>query len=287
MFRHAKDQSQEILANKKKIALFTGLFAGLAFSITLWGYDAVTLASANAVHPWAKLLIGILPVTAFCVLIAWLSNRIDNALVSFLLWLGAGAVLPLFATRLPYDGMALYYKLFDPALAARVNYPFNSTVSARAGVVLLVCTVLGGFAGVFFGRMIENANNALAKSAAFLPVLFWSAFFISSAWAIQSIIEAPMRDPLVAINQLVVDNIKNEAAPFTKDESKYMYLSAIGAAADLIHTPRQLVVGSYDDLLIQFHVQVDFDGQWVDCAVFADNSTEPPRQQPVYCRLIE
>ena len=98
-----------------------------------------------------------------------------------------------------------YYKIFDPALAARVNYPYNSTVSARAGVVLLVCTVLGGFAGVFFGRMIENANNALAKSAAFLPVLFWSAFFISSAWTIQSFVEAPMRDPLVAIDKLVAE----------------------------------------------------------------------------------
>ncbi|MRR32385.1 hypothetical protein EG834_19135, partial [bacterium] len=252
------------MANKNKLALFAGLFAGLAFSITLWGYDAVTLASADAVHPWAKLLIGILPVTAFCVLIAWLSNRIDNALVSFLLWLGTGVVLCLFASHLTYDGMALYYKIFDPALAARVNYPYNSTVSTRAGVVLLVCTVLGGFAGVFFGRMIENANNALAKSAAFLPILFWSAFFISSGWTIQSFVEAPMRDPLVAIDKLVANNIQNEATPFTKDESKYMYLSAIGAATDLIHTPRQLVVARYDDLLIQFAVQIDFNGQWAE-----------------------
>jgi len=285
MPRKEKDRSAEIKAAKKKIAIWAGLIAGLAFSITLWGSDAVSLMSANAAHPWAKLIMGVLPVTGLCVLAAWLSQRIGRWIVSVLIMAACVALIGLFAGHLPFEGLMLYYKVFDPQLAAKVQYPYNATIATRVGAGLMVSALFGGLSGVFFGRMLDNAASAEKKAAAILPILFWSVFFISSGWLMNSFVQTPLQSPVSAINQLVEYGITNETAPYSQADAQAMNLAALDPATGLIHLPRRLALSGYDATLSLFSVVVDFDGQWVDCTVAVDYGTNPPAVRPVECGM--
>ena len=277
-------KSLEIKRVKRRTALWFGLAAGLVYSFTLWGIDGIQLASANAVDPWAKLALGVLPVTALCVLTALACNHFDNGLVNFLLWLAASVLIWFFSIHLPFDGMTFFYRNFDPEIAKRVDLPFNKALMTSSILVLWLFLPLGGISGALFGILVENASNATSHASAFVSLVMWSFLFIACALLLSSQIMVPMRGALTTMDQLVEQKLVDEVTPFPLETARYMHLATLDTAGDLIHLPRRLVIAGYDSMLIQTNIKIDFGGHWMDCIVIADQSSEPPRQQPIYCR---
>ena len=44
---------------------------------------------------------------------------------------------------------------------------------------------------------------------------------------------------------------------------------------------------SYSCKVMMTYVYIDFSGKWVDYTVMADQSDDPPKQQPYYCKRLE
>ncbi len=76
-------------AEKQRLGLAFGALAGLAYALVTWGIDGYLLARAHADLPWLKFLLGSLFCAGLGGLAGWLSERIDQALFTFLAWLFA------------------------------------------------------------------------------------------------------------------------------------------------------------------------------------------------------
>ena len=281
------DKSQQIRQDKLRMGIWFGLTAGLVFSFILWGVDAIGLARANAYMPWAKLTMGVLPAVGIFTLAGWLSAKFENGLLSFIFWLVSGFLVSFFACHLPFEGLTLFYKIFKPELAARIDYSFSTGLSAHAFVTLAICTVASGICGVLFGLLSENAATSASPAGVIVPLLIWSVFFIASATVIDIEIQQRLRDPIKAVNALVEKRIDSLVNPVSRIQARKSHLFALNPIVDLIEQPRKLLLVGYDDTLIQTNVQVNFGGEWAECIIIADQSAEPPVQQVIYCRAVE
>jgi hypothetical protein len=281
------DKSQQIKQDKLRMGIWFGLTAGLVFSFVLWGLDAIGLARANAYLPWAKLVMGVIPAVGIFTLAGWLSAKYENGLLSFLFWLVGGFLVSFYACHLPFEGLTLFYKVFQPELAARIDYTFTSGLSAHAFVTLAICVVASGICGVFFGMLSENAAISANPVGVIVPLLIWSVLFVASATVIDLEIQQRLRDPITAVNALVEKRIDSLTNPVSRIQARKSHLFSLNPIVDLIEQPRKLLLASYDDTLIQTNVQVNFGGEWAECIIIADQSAEPPVQQVIYCREVE
>jgi hypothetical protein len=273
--------------SKAKLSIWFGLAAGLVYSICLWGIDAIKLMNANAYYPWAKFAMGVLPVVGICILASWLSNRIGNTLVNLLIWLVTGFLICVFACFLSIKGITIFYNLVDPGLAARVHYSFYASLYARTIMTCVVCTVMSAIGGVFFGFLLENANNSSAMAGVLFSILIWCLFFASSASAVNVMVATPLCAPVSAVDRLIEKWYVNEVTPYSKVEARELHLSSLKTIKDLLHQPRKLILADFDTTLVQTSVQLNFDGVWAECTIIADQSSEPPVQHPVYCEIME
>jgi hypothetical protein len=281
------DKSQEIKNSKRRMGVWFGLVGGLVFSLVLWGIDGFGLAAGNAYLPWAKLAMGLIPAVGIYTLVAWISARAENGVWAFIVWLLGGFAVCYTACRLPFEGLTLFYKVFDPAIAARVNYPFNDGTSAHVFIVMGICIVVNGVLGILFTLLPDNAANASAKGGVLIPLLIWSFFFLAEASVIDVEVQQRLRSPVQAVNLLVDRKIASETNPVSKEEARRLHLSSMNTVLDLLHEPRKLVLSGYDSTLIQTNVLVNFNGSWVECIAIADQSADPPVQQVIYCRTAE
>ncbi len=271
--KKAVDNTLELKKRKERLAIWSGVIAGLVFSITLWGNEALSLMSAHAADPFARLAMGILPVTALCTFVAWYANRLARAGLSILLWLGAGGLIALFAGHLPFEGLTLFYSLFDPQIAAKVSLPFNAAISTRVLSLVVIVALLAGVSGILFRRMLENASSNTRRSGAVLTMLVWSIFFFGSAWIIHQTLQMPFLRPVEVVNSLVQAKLGNDATPLSADQAAAANMAAIDPVAGLVSEPYRLALMGYDDLVNQTSVLADFSGGWAQCSVLVDRSS--------------
>jgi hypothetical protein len=287
MLTQSEDHSEQFQREKNRLGIIFGLVAGLTYTIALWGVDGFKLSMANAIFPWAKLALGIIPVLAICILAGWAAVKLENALLSALVWFFTGVGLCFFASHLPFQGMDLFYKWFNPELGWRTALPFNSGVASRFSVLIVVCAAVSLIGGIFYKMLIDSAHNAQVKVGVLLPLGIWIVVIICMASPVDYMIQMPLREPLVAVNKLVDKKISSLTTPVTKEEARTMHLAALNGLEEIIQSPRHLILARFDSSLIMTNVDINFDGIWVDCTVFANTETEPPAQQPVYCKEIE
>lgn len=287
MFTQPIDHSLEFKKEKIRWGVWFGLIAGLTYSLFIFVLDGFFLTQANAILPWAKLAMGILPTILVFVLAGWICAKLENSLISSIVWLVSGSGISLFASHIPFEGLTQFYKLFSPEIAARVNYPFNAGISARVVIVIMICAVICTIAGLFFGFLLDNAHNSASKAGVLVAILVWMVFFGAIATIMNNVILQPLRAPVQAINELVDMKIQNEITPVSKEEARALHLGALNGVIDLIKEPRKLILTSYDSTLIQTNIAVNFNGNWVDCIVIANQAAEPPIQQPVFCRKAQ
>jgi hypothetical protein len=281
------DQSNKISIERKRMGIWFGVAAGLIFSIFLWGSDAVILARSNAYLPWAKLLLGVIPAVGIFTLVSWLSVKFDHGLLTFIFWLLGGFAVCYFACRLPFDGLNLFYKVTAPELAARIDYTFVRGLGAHTFITMVICSVASALAGVLFGLLSQNAASSASAGGVVINLLVWSLFFIAATTVIDIEIQQRLRDPLKTLNVLVEKKIDSETTPVTREEARRIHLYSLNTISDLVDNPRKLILAGYDSTLIQTDVLVNFNGNWAECIVIADQSADPPVQNVIYCRPIK
>jgi hypothetical protein len=289
MFTNIRDHTKEFDQGRVRLSWAFGLVAGFFFILFAWGIPAVQLSMVHGMYPWTKLILGVLPVMILCCLSAFISSHSRNALISALVWMICGFAITFLATHISFEGLVWYYGIIDPGLLSVINYPFTSGIATRMVIALIVSVVAIGIAGSLFNLLLENAYSASAKAGTLVSLIIWGAFFAVSAQNFNSLLERPMRDPIRAINQTIDYRIIDEATPFDDDTARSLHIHAFNGVdnlTEMLSKPRKIVMQSYDDTLTMIKVAIDFSGDWVTCNVIADNSTEPPTQQLVFCRNL-
>lgn len=273
--------------DKQQMAIWFGLIAGLLYSIILWGIDGLIMARSNVYYPWAKLAIAILPTMGIFILITWLCAKLENSLVAFLIWLVCGFGLSFFAFHLPIEGQKLFLNIFSPELAGKIQFDYTSGSSAIGIIVIPICTILSGAAGLLFNFFYETANASASKGGIIIPILIWACFFIAQAWVIDSQWQSRLRDPLESLDNLITVKAESTGKAISPDQARNLHLYAVESITDLVNSPHKILLTNFDEAVVETTMQVNFSGEWAECVFVADQGSEPPTQQPVYCGKME
>ncbi|MEN6408492.1 MAG: hypothetical protein ABFD44_02110 [Anaerolineaceae bacterium] len=281
-------EDPSVTHEKARLGLRFGLIAGLAFSLAAWLPDALQLMNAHAVLPWAKMLMGAIPVVAIFSFAGWFTARMEKVWINLLTWVITASATGWYSGHLPYEGMTLALRVFSPEVASRVAYPFHEGMATRVVIIVAVSAVVGLIAGALEGLLLDNAYNAASPFTRIISLLIWAVIFSASAFVLDSMIEQPLRGPVTAINDLINYGLKDEVQPYGKETRRALHLGALSAIQNELHQPYKLVLAEYDDIMVTTRVLIHFDdGVWATCTVMADQSTQPYLQQPSYCETVE
>jgi len=258
-------------------ALF-GLIAGLALSIGIWGFDAYLLSEAHAGWAWLKFLIG----TPFLLLLGcfagWLTAWFDKGLAGAIIWLLTSLVVVWVASHVPFQGLSLVIGFLKPDFAGLNVYPFVENAQARMSFLYIVVGVLMALGGCFEMFFVEAATRASERSTRLFSLLACMVIFIPVGLAVDSLINANLRDALVGVNALIEFGLKAETTPVTIQEKRAMGLSSIAPFGELIHKPYRTYLGNYDpESLSETSMYIDFGGEWGTCFAIGD--------RPMFCQL--
>ena len=106
-------QNYSKIKKEKRInGVFFGIFAGLGFSLAIWGYDALILFQSNTDLPWLKLLLGAPACMFLGAITGWIVARLDNGVLGFILWSLTGLAFVWIASHVPFNGQTFLIGCF-------------------------------------------------------------------------------------------------------------------------------------------------------------------------------
>lgn len=254
-----------------------GAISGLAFGLTAWGIDAIALASASADRPWVKLAVGLVIAVVIGCIAGWLTAVVDRAAAGLILWACAGIALSWFVGHLPFEGQSTLLKLIEPRLGDVDIYPFVESARVRTAFLMFVVGGLSAMAGTVELVLLDRAKEAQTGTGRAFSLALTIPFFVLAGIASDGIINRPLRDPLVAVDQVIGWAIDAKTTPVDPGLARQRHLGAVKGIENLLDRPYRVSLGAYDSAsLFSFSVEVDFDGTWVRCSVLAS--------APGYCR---
>jgi hypothetical protein len=264
---------------KQRYGLLFGVLAGVAFTLTTWGTDGFDLAGSHGLWPWIKLGMGGTACIILGGLVNWLAIKISRWPVTLLLWALTGYAFGWLAGRVPFQGVTFLVNRLNPELARLIDYPYGEGMQARLVVTLVVTVGLSVLASVFVGYLVEQSSAASSLFGRLMPIVAWMVMFGLAGSAADSMFNQPLRAPVMVMDDLVQFALDNENIPPGNKAALDAHLGAVGSIRPLLHRPRRLFLGSYDDLISMVQVLIDFDGTWVRCYVV--------HEQPGYCEQVQ
>ena len=268
--------------NKKRglrYTLLLGVIAGLAFSLALWGYEAILFIQAHVAYPWLPILIGTILCTLVCTLAALLTWLVNRALLGIVFWVLAARVIAELAITLPLKINPALMRFFEPALRSRLPaYPMNDTFQTWAGFGTVWLAIFLGILGLLQLTLVESsvpATTAAGRLGAyfiFVPVMILASVMSSN------MINEQLRAPLIGTNNVIKFATTHQNETVDPTIAREMHLGALGNISGLIDQPHRLFMGQYDQYYQQVDVLIDFQGKWVDCTTIV--------AQPVNCNPI-
>ncbi len=262
-----KTAIQQTHMQKNRTALLFGLLAGVAYSASAWGYDAIRLASSNALMPWLQFGFGILLLGALGALIAWLVYRLNHVWVSFIVWLGTGILFARLSLLVQFPLSERFLHAFLPKIAVELGYPLLPSIQARLGLITVFVTILTVIAGMLSITLIENSAEANAPLAALTPLLIWMALFALGGYAVRDNFTAPFTTAIVGADDWAQFALDAQTTPVDAVTARQMRLRSAEPIADLLDRPRRLLLMGYNDWLNTMDVLILFGGTPVRCMV--------------------
>lgn len=129
-----------------RLALLNGLIIGLALAAGLWLPALISLIGVpTSPLQFAAIAAGALLVIALCTLAGWITGRLNNIGLTFLVWLITGALITLVLAYRSQQLLNLLIWLLEPALSGRAVFPPNEAPIAGiilSGLVLLLALAL-------------------------------------------------------------------------------------------------------------------------------------------------
>lgn len=271
-----------IKRKKRTLGFFYGLFGGAAFSATAWGYDGWLLSHAHSAFPWINFTAGLIICVIAAGLAGWLTARLESSKIGILLWFGVAFLFAWLTVWIPLRLTPYFMRLFDPGLIGWLDFPYYSNMRILMGIALIAVGVAAVIIGVLETTLIEQSLFSSAQIAVLVPVLVCMLLFSVSGLATDYLVNQPFRESLQVIDNIIQFTLDNEGKEIDRALARVLHLGAIGAVRDLIHSPRRLMIGDFNETVDQVDILVDFDGQWVNCvtvsaqAAFCKKVSSPP-----------
>ncbi len=273
-----KTGMDQVKAENQRIGLAFGVLMGLAFVLGAWGSDAVEMWQASAQLPWLRLALGVVLVIPLAGLAGWLVALSDNALVGLVVWFGAGVLFSYWAGHIPYELVSWVVGRINPDFQGQPIYPFNESAETRLWMAAALSGVLFGIGGALQTMVVDTARTTSIAARRLLTFVVCIPFFVGAGILTDMLVQRPLRQPLVIVNELIQFALETEGQEVDKNLARSMHLGAVKSIISLLHQPRRLIMGDYDlDTLESGRVLVDFNGVWTRCWVIAG--------QPSFCQL--
>jgi hypothetical protein len=267
---------------RQLLGLSYGLIAGLAFTITAWGVDAFQLGRSSADFFWLKLVVGGLAALVLGGLVGWLGEKIDNGLITFILWLATAYILARLANQLPFTFTSKFIGILDPSFQGQVLYPYPSNVDRRMIIVYIVTLLTCGLGGALQSFLVDSALGAATTFARWLTIVVCVPFFLLAGNAIDNI-NNPLREPVMATHGVIQLARANQGKPIDDKMAADLGLRSVMAIQSLLSRPYRLVLGTYDqEYLDSYSVYVDFNGEWATCSALVDRLSNCDLSQKVF-----
>jgi len=270
----------DVLREKHRYGIWFGLFVGLGFAIFTWGVDSYTLSLHHGLHPWLKFIIG----AVICMIVGgiagWLSAMANKSLYSVLIWLVASSVFAWLIVNLPLLILPKALSIVEPQTSGLLHYTYYDDFGRR---VLVAYAWLAIFIAITGLLQIPLSDSAVFSISFFgkLGPIFVSFILMAIAGTIvdNGLINQPLRDATVAIDNTIQFITVNRGKEVDKAEARRMHTGAFRAIDDSVTDEHKLIVSGYDSLLGEVNILVKFERDWVECQVFYN--------QPISCKVVE
>lgn len=263
---------------KRRYGLFYGIVMGLAFATATWGMDAYLLSQANALQPWLKLIVGGLVCALTGGIAGWLTMRLENSLLSLVIWLAAASVFAWMTVALPLQIIPHLLGLLDPDLSSLLSYVYYEDMAARFGVAYVWVGIFVSIGGLLELPMGEPAAFSTSIMGKIVPSLACIALMYISGLIVDGLNNEPLRAAVIAMNETIQFAADHQNEVIDLEVSREKHLASLRTVPDLLTQPRELIVGQFDRYLEQIHILVRFGNEWVDCLTIYN--------QPSNCKRI-
>ena len=235
-----------ITINKKTLrySLLLGGFAGLTFSLALWGYEAILLVRAHVAYPWIPILVGTILCVLVCTLAAFLTWLVNRALLGILFWVLASRLISELAIYLPLKLGPGLMMFFEPGLRSRLPiYPITSTFQTWAGVGTVWLAIFLGILGLLQLTLVESAVPATTSAGRLTPYFIFVPVMVLASITSSNMINEQLRAPLIVTDNLIQFAVDHQNVKVDTTIAKAMHLSSIDPISNLINRPRRLFLG--------------------------------------------
>jgi hypothetical protein len=259
--------------------LLLGLIAGLAFSLALWGYEAILLIQAHVAYAWIPIVVGTLSCILVCMLATLLTWLVNKALLGIVFWVLASRMIAELAITLPLKIMPAMMIFFEPELRARLPaYPMNDTFQTWAGFGTIWLAIFMGILGLIQLTLVESAVPATTSAGRLAPLFVFALVMVLAVVLSSNMINEQLRAPLIATDRLIEYAVDHQNTNMDPTTARQMHLSSLSTISNLLNRPRRLFLGKYDNSFSQVDVLIDFHGEWADCTTVSG--------QVVFCDTI-
>lgn len=263
---------------KQLVGLFFGLAAGLSFAVFAWGVDGFLLAGAHGAYPWVKFIPGILFSLIGGGLVGWLTIRMQNPFIRILIWLLFALMLSKLILWLPIKAAPQIIGWFDSYLGNFLSYPLYKDFNHIIWVGFVVIALISILCSLLENVLIEQALFTTGTFSVVVPLVVSFVFFCLAGSTIDGLYNKQIRQPILAVNNLIEFAVENADKEVSVEMSRSMHLSAVKTIQEYLPLDRSLIISNYDQMLGQIDVLVKFNGNWVKCTTVYNQVT--------YCKLV-
>jgi len=259
------DKERSLKLRKQRYGLAVGMVAGLAFACTAWGYDGYLLQQAHAYFPWVKFVTGGILTALVGGAAGWLSMRYEKALLGLIFWLSAGGLFAWFTVIVPFFLTPIIVGILAPDVRPLLHYEMYSEMSARIGVTFAWIVIAAIVTSALQIPLIEQATFSFRPFGKIIPFIVCSFFLIVIGWVIDDFSNKSIRDATIQLDRTIQFSLDHRGQEIDKAVSREMHLAALRTVQDSVNETRRLIMTSYDPLLENIQVAVNFNGKWVEC----------------------
>jgi hypothetical protein len=259
--------------------LLLGTFAGLIFSLVLWGYESILFLLAHVAYPWISFLVGTISCVLVCVVAALLTRLINRALLGVAFWVLAARLIAEMAIYIPIRIGPSLMVFFEPGLRTHLPaYPIRDAFQIWAGLDTIWLAIFLGILGLLQLTLVETAVPATHAAGRLTPYFIFIPVILLASVMSGNVVNEQFRAPLLATNNLIQFSIDNQNVKVDSDIARQMHMSSLNTISDLISRPRRLFLGQYDESFGQVDILIDFNGEWADCTAI--------NAAPVFCKHL-
>src|SRR5574340_453671 len=198
---------------KQRMGLLFGTIAGLAFSLTAWGADAIQLAVAHAAYPLLKFIPGLIISVPTGALVGWLTVRLEKLWIGMLLWALLAGVYTWLVMWLPLKGAPMLLKLLEPTQAHLLYYPTIDSQTQFTVMGLIVIGFVSLFCCMMEIHLVDQSLLGQGTLSLISPLLISFTVFALAGTSGDYLINRHFREPLQAMDKLIqyaADNVDKD-----------------------------------------------------------------------------